>query len=160
MDQAVEFAGFELARLPELMAWFPDARTLRTWGGPDFRFPFTSASFHEDAKLDDIDSFSLVDGGGLAAFGQCYLRIGRCHFGRVAVAPARRGQGLGTRLLREMARWGRARFGPRELSLFVNRDNPDARRLYQRLGFREARYPDPAVLPGAYYLVADGMRDE
>jgi ribosomal protein S18 acetylase RimI-like enzyme len=160
LDQAVEFAGFELARLPELMAWFPDARTLRTWGGPDFRFPFTSASFHEDAKLDDIDSFSLVDGGGLAAFGQCYLRIGRCHFGRVAVAPARRGQGLGTRLLREMARWGQARFGPRELSLFVNRDNPDARRLYQRLGFREARYPDPAVLPGAHYMVADGMRDE
>src|SRR5688572_24995217 len=104
MDEPVEFAGFELARLKELMAWFPDARTLRTWGGPDFRFPFTPASFREDAKLDDIDSFSLVcgDDGGLAAFGQCYLRIGRCHFGRVAVAPARRGRGLGTRLFHEM----------------------------------------------------------
>jgi ribosomal protein S18 acetylase RimI-like enzyme len=162
MDQPVEFAGFELARLPELMAWFPDARTLRTWGGRDFRFPFTFASFREDAKLDDIDSFSLLgaDGGGLAAFGQCYLRIGRCHFGRVAVAPARRGRGLGTRLLREMARWAQPRFGPRELSLFVNRDNPEARRLYGRLGFREDSYPDPEFMPEARYMVADGIRDE
>lgn len=156
----MDFRRFDPQQLQELMAWFPDAQALRTWGGPDFRFPFTAASFLEDAKVDRIDSLSLVaDDGALAAFGQCYLRVERCHFGRVAVAPGRRGGGLGSRLFREMADWGRARFGPRELSLFVNRDNPGAHRLYERLGFREVAYPDPAFMPAAHYMIADRMRD-
>lgn len=156
----MQFQRFDAARLPELMNWFPDAQSLRLWGGPDFRFPYTAASFREDAKVDDIDSFSLVaDDGALVAFGQCYLRVERCHFGRVGVAPGRRGEGLGSRLFREMADWGRERFGPRELSLFVHRDNPDAHRLYRRLGFREMPYPDPGFMPSAHYLIADRMRD-
>jgi ribosomal protein S18 acetylase RimI-like enzyme len=153
---AAKFARFDPVQLPELMTWFPDRHALQTWGGPEFRFPFTAASFREDSKVDGIDSFSLVaDDGGLAAFGQCYLRIGRCHFGRVGVAPGRRGRGLGSRLLLEMADWGRTRFGPRELSLFVDRDNARAHRLYLRLGFREIPYPDPEFLPSARYLIAD-----
>lgn len=142
------------------MAWFHDAQSLRVWGGPEFRFPFTAASFREDAKIDGIDSLSLVaDDDTLAAFGQCYLRVERCHFGRVGVAPAHRSRGVGTRLFREMAAWGLDRFGPRELSLFVDRGNLQAHRLYLRLGFRETPYPDPTVLPTAHYMVADRMRD-
>lgn len=142
------------------MTWFPDARTLCTWGGPDFRFPFDAASFREDAKVDGIDSFSLVaEDGTLAAFGQCYLRVERCHFGRVGVAPGRRGQGLGSRLFHEMADWGRAQFGARELSLFVHRENPEAHKLYLRLGFREVPYPDPGFMPVAHYMIADRMRE-
>ncbi len=156
----MNFARFNPALLPELMTWFDNPSDLRVWGGPDFRFPFTAASFREDAKVDSIDSLSLVaHGGGLAAFGQCYLRIERCHFGRVAVAPRHRGQGLGTRLFREMAAWGQAQFGPRELSLFVDRGNVEAHRLYLRLGFRETPYPDPTLLPNAHYMIADRMRD-
>ena len=152
----MKFAPFDILQLPELMTWFPDARALRIWGGPEFRFPFTADSFRDDAKVDSINSLSLVaDDGGLAAFGQCYLRIERCHFGRVGVAPGRRNQGLGSRLLLEMADWGRARFGPRELSLFVDDDNAPAHRLYLRLGFREIPYPDPGFLPSARYLIAD-----
>ena len=117
---------------------------------------FTAASFREDAKIDGIDSLSLAaDDGALAAFGQCYLRIERCHFGRVGVAPAHRGRGIGTRLFREMAAWGRNRFGPRELSLFVDRGNLQAHKLYVRLGFHEATYPDPTLLPTAHYMIAD-----
>ena len=103
----MNFRRFDPDRLPDLMTWFGDAHELRTWGGPDFRFPFTPATFREDARVDAIDSFALVaDDGALAAFGQCYLREGRCHFGRVGVAPRWRSAGLGTRLLREMAAWG------------------------------------------------------
>jgi ribosomal protein S18 acetylase RimI-like enzyme len=152
----VNFRRFDPAQLPDLMAWFPDAAPLRTWGGPEFRHPFTAGSFREDAKVDVIDSFALVAGDGtLAAFGQCYLRIERCHFGRVGVAPDRRGQGLGTRLLREMADWGQDRFGPRELSLFVKHGNTSAHRLYRRLGFREVPYPDPVFAAGMHYMIAD-----
>lgn len=152
----MQFRRFDPERLPELSAWFPDATTLRAWGGPDARFPFSPEIFREDVKIDSFDSFSLVaEDGALAAFGQCYLRVERCHFGRVAVAPSRRNQGLGARLLREMAAWGESRFGRRELSLFVHRENPDAHRLYLRLGFHEVPYPDPAFMPVARYMVAD-----
>lgn len=156
----MNFRRFDPALLPELMAWFPDAITLRTWGGPAFRHPFTPESFREDAKVDEIDSWSLVDDAALAAFGQCYLRVGRCHFGRVAVAPGARGGGLGTRLLREMAREGHAKFGDRELSLFVYRDNEAAHRLYRRLGFVEVEYPDrDTPTEGMRYMIATGLAD-
>jgi ribosomal protein S18 acetylase RimI-like enzyme len=152
--EAVEFRRFEPARLPELMAWFPDARSLLTWGGPAFRHPFTPESFREDSKIDEPDSWSLVGGDRLAAFGQCYLRVGRCHFGRIGVAPAARGSGLGTRLLRDVAREGISKFGERELSLFVRRDNEAAHRLYLRLGFREVPYPDPGFMADSRYMIA------
>jgi ribosomal protein S18 acetylase RimI-like enzyme len=138
------------------MTWFKDAEELHIWGGPDMRFPFTAASFREDSRVDSIDSFSLVsEGGSLAAFGQCYLRVGRCHFGRVGVSPRGRGQGHGTRLFQEMAGWGLAEFGPREFSLFVDKTNAEAHRLYLRLGFREAPYPE-AMPHGidAHYMIA------
>lgn len=152
----MNYLRFDPGQLPALMTWFEDAHSLRVWGGPEFRFPFTAATFREDAKVDSIDSFALVaEDGVLAAFGQCYLRIERCHFGRVGVAPLRRGQGLGTRLLAEMAAWGQGRFGPRELSLFVKHDNEAAHRLYRRLGFRESPYPDPTFIPDAHYMIAD-----
>jgi len=144
----VNFRRFDPDQLPELMTWFPDAHGLRTWGGPEFRFPFTAATFREDSKVDSIDSFSLAaEDGAIAAFGQCYLRIERW-----------RGQGLGTRLLREMADWGHDQFGPRELSLFVKRDNEAAHRLYLRLGFREIPYPDPAFLADCHYMIAQAWR--
>jgi ribosomal protein S18 acetylase RimI-like enzyme len=154
----VNFRRFDPAQLPELMTWFPDADSLRAWGGPEFRFPFTAETFRTDSKVDEIDSWSLVAGdGALAAFGQCYLRVGRCHFGRVGVSPRLRGSGLGSRLLREMARWGTAEFGERELSLFVRRDNEAAYRLYLRLGFREVPYPDPAFMTDSRYMIAANL---
>jgi ribosomal protein S18 acetylase RimI-like enzyme len=158
---AVSFRRFDMALLPDLMGWFPDAATLRTWGGPVFRHPFTHESFREDAKVDEIDTWSLVaDDGALAAFGQFYLRVGRCHFGRVAVSPGLRGGGLGTRLLREMAREGRAKFGDREVSLFVYRDNEAAHRLYLRLGFVDVEYPGrDTPTEGMRYMIASGLAD-
>jgi ribosomal protein S18 acetylase RimI-like enzyme len=151
----VNFRRFDPALLPELMTWFPDAWALRVWGGPDCRFPFTPEMFRTDSKIDEIDSWSIVDdAGALAAFGQCYVRIERCHFGRVSVSPRMRSGGIGTRLFREMARWGMGQFGERELSLFVHRNNEAALRLYLRLGFREVPYPDPAFLTDCRYMIA------
>jgi ribosomal protein S18 acetylase RimI-like enzyme len=72
----------------------------------------------------------------------------------VGVAPRWRSAGRGTRLLREMAAWGKEQFGPRELSLVVLKANERAHRLYRRLGFRETAYPDPGFMPDAHYMIA------
>ena len=151
---------FDPVRLPELMTWFPDAEQCRIWGG-DFRFPFTPESFREDSRIDEIASWSFVsDDGALAAFGQCYVRLERCHFGRLAVSPSMRGGGLGTRLIRELTAWGLAEYGDRELSLFVNLGNEAARRLYLRLGFREVPYPGERTpfVENSRYMIATKLK--
>ncbi len=147
---------FEAAQLPDLMSWFSDRESCQVWGGPEFRFPFTEASFREDAKLDSLPSWVLVcDDGTLAGFGQCYLRVGRCHVGRLAIAPALRGRGFGGTLVRELCQWGRAEFGVESCSLFVMPTNVQARLLYERLGFIQAPYPEPSPeLQSFIYMVA------
>ena len=151
----MDFRRFDPVYLPELMTWFPDRQSCLTWGGAEFRFPFTAESFREDSKIDSIATWSLVGNGSLAGFGQCYLRIGRCHFGRLAISPARRGQGLGTQLIRELAAWGLAEFGDSELSLFVNKENDRAFQLYRLLGFRSMPYPEPSsFMANSHYMVA------
>ena len=58
----------------------------------------------------------------------------------VRVHPAFQGQGIGTRLFEAAEMVVRAR-GLRHLSLSVGADNPGARRLYERLGFRVTSEP-------------------
>jgi ribosomal protein S18 acetylase RimI-like enzyme len=146
---------FEYSWLPELMSWFSDQESCQVWGGPEFRFPFTEASFRDDAKLDSLPSWALIgDDGMLAGFGQCYFRAGRCHVGRLAISPALRGQGFGSTLVRELCSWGRAEFGVESCSLFVMPSNVQARRLYERLGFAQVPYPEPSPeLQGIIYMV-------
>jgi ribosomal protein S18 acetylase RimI-like enzyme len=61
----------------------------------------------------------------------------------VAVADGARGNGLGTRLLNELAAEARSA-GIRRLSLSVDSENP-ALRLYERLGYRELARDEDGV---------------
>src|SRR5690606_22329430 len=126
-----------------MMAWFPDRRSCDVWGGQKFRYPFTADTFLEDSRSRVLPSYVLVgEAGELLAFGQYYLRAGRCHLGRLVVSPAHRGRGVGQRLVQQLATLGSARLGVRECSLFVVPDNAPAIRLYERLGFRPMAYPE------------------
>jgi RimJ/RimL family protein N-acetyltransferase len=144
------------AHLKEMMAWFPTHQGCAFWGGPAFRFPFTEQSFFEDAKAAELPSFALVDASGsLLGFGQYYLREGRCHFGRLAINPNIRSQGLGTRLISLLAGAGCPALDVDECSLFVSNGNDRAERLYERIGFAPAPYPNGKLpLPDCQYMVA------
>ena len=80
-------------------------------------------------------SFSLVERHG-QPIGRLYLheRDGEVRIVDIALLPAARGQGIGTALLDEVLASAQAR-GQR-VTIHVEHDNP-ARRLYERLGFRE-----------------------
>jgi ribosomal protein S18 acetylase RimI-like enzyme len=100
-------------------------------------------------------SFWLSDSGELLAFGQYYPRAGRCHVGRLAVNPARRGQGLGTRLIAALVELGAPKLGAEECSLFVSTHNLQAKRLYDRLGFVAVPYPEAGgAVPNSHYMIA------
>ena len=91
--------------------------------------------------------------GELCGFGQFYLRAGRCHLSRLAVAPAHRGRGLGTQLIEMLLREGKRTLGVTQSSLFVHLSNATAIALYERLGFPRTPYPEPGFdLPNSYYM--------
>ena len=131
----------------ELMQWFPDEQSTRTWGGPDFRHPFNRHSFAEDMHWGRMATFSLRDPAGVfAAFGQVYERIGCINLARLAVNPSMRGRGVGTRLVEMLMTVGPQMFDCDKYSLFVYSDNIPAHKCYTALGFEVSSYPEDARL--------------
>ncbi len=129
--------------IDRLMVWLPSDDAIRLWGGPGFRFPFTRHSFTEDMRWGRMASFSLRDpSGGLAAFGQLYEKYACTNLARLVVNPESRSQGIGKRLVGMLMNAGRPMFSCATYSLFVFRDNEQAFRCYQSMGFAIADYPD------------------
>jgi RimJ/RimL family protein N-acetyltransferase len=141
------------AHIDALMQWFPDAASVAVWS-PSNNFPFTDRQrFIVESKLDEIASWMLVDEADTPlAFGQYYTRQGCCHLGRLVVAPQRRGEGLGSELIRLLMARGTAELCTTRCSLFVLGYNTAARKLYARLGFTETQYPEKMPLPDCLYL--------
>ena len=82
------------------MTWFPDARSVLEWGGPQFRYPFTEDTFRDDCHWGRMATFRLSDPDGrFVAFGQLYKRYGRINLARLIAHPSIRGQGIGKRLV-------------------------------------------------------------
>ena len=134
---------FDKLHLVEIMEWFPDGESISLWGGPNFRFPYSEQSFLSDLNLSKTESFVLTnDLGSAVAFGQYYLRNGRCHLSRLAVSPAERGNGIGKHLIAQLCRQGCDDLKVSSCSLFVMSHNKPALRVYLSSGFRKATYPD------------------
>jgi ribosomal protein S18 acetylase RimI-like enzyme len=89
-------------------------------------------------------AFDVIEVDGELA-GRLYVHRGprEIRIVDIALTPAFRGRGLGTRLLRALT--AEADDGRRTLSIHVEMHNP-ARMLYERLGFRAAGEHGPYVL--------------
>lgn len=137
-----------------VMTWFPDARSVDIWGGPEFRFPFTRESFVEDCRTDIMDTYALRDPDGqLAAFGQSYDRDGRGHLARLIANPQMRRRGAGSLLIELIIAALEERHAFDEYSLFVYRDNTPAFKCYLSLGFTVTDYPEDAVMADRCYFL-------
>ena len=143
------------AHLLKMMQWFLEPKSVTEWGGPEFRFPLTPVTFLADSKLESVPSYVLIgDSAQLLGFGQYYLRAGRCHLARLAVAPSFRGQGLGTCLIKMLMAEGTRTLKVTECSLFVHVANTAALALYERLGFATVPYPEAtSAIPDSHYMV-------
>ena len=147
--------GLSSAHLQVLMSWFTTREQTLAWGGPDFRYPFTLESFLQDVKANQLRSLCVVDQSvNLLAFGQCYDRLGCCHFGRLVISPQERGRGLVRVLMRALMQEAESEFLFSELSLFVLEHNESARRVYERLGFTYLEYPEPNAWNNILYMRA------
>jgi len=134
---------FDKLHLAKIMGWFPDEGSISTWGGPNFRFPYSAQTFMSDLDLSKTESFVLADDLGLTlAFGQYYLRNKRCHLSRLVVSPFERGHGIGKHLIAKLSLKGRHDLKVGGCSLFVMAANKLAMKLYLSLGYTEATYPE------------------
>ena len=142
----------------QMMQWFPSRESCIVWGGQGFRFPFTAHSFLTDCRWSELPSYVLQQRSGeLCAFGQYYLRSGRCHLARLAVAPSHRGRGFGTWLIEKLMQIGTRELRVSECSLFVNMSNEAAIALYERVGFMRAPHPQTtSETSTSHYMVRSG----
>jgi ribosomal protein S18 acetylase RimI-like enzyme len=131
-----------IAHIDALMSWFPDRDSVVTWGGPSFRYPFSSTSFLEDVCWDRIPTFVLLDAAGaMIGFGQTYEKEGRGHLARLVVSEGQRRKGYGRVLVEQLCKKARDLYSCSEHSLYVLRTNDVAIRCYSKAGFEEAPYP-------------------
>lgn len=94
-------------------------------------------AFYEDFSAPDHIWWVAHDHGSIIGFAGGALVAGELQVADVAVDPARRGQGIGGRLLTRVA-YDAHMLGATSAELEVDVDNAPARALYTRLGFTEA----------------------
>lgn len=152
----VKLVAANRAKLLEMQSWFPDEASCHNWGGRRFRHPFDEATFLQVSAIETVPSYVSIDEQEkLLGFGQCGASNNRCHLSRLAIAPSRRSEGLGTTLINSLMHLGRTQLGVNRFSLCVAINNDRAERLYTRLGFNRTELPDGMELAGHHFMTLD-----
>jgi RimJ/RimL family protein N-acetyltransferase len=126
-----------------LLTWVGSRDAMIQWAGPrDFSWPLTREQLLNDLEAADDrrTPFAAVrEGDDGTALGHVMLTRLPDHgtgvIGRVTIAPAQRGRGLGTALMREVVRIGFDEHGLHRLQLAVYDFNRPAIACYESAGF-------------------------
>lgn len=128
-----------------------------------FNNPWTREMLARELGQSDVAHVFVLRLPGIpvAAFCSCWIVADELHVNTVAVDPAHRRLGLGTRLIRQVMREA-ARRGATRATLEVRASNQPARRLYETLGFavaatRAGYYTNPEE--EALILWKEGLSD-
>ena len=143
-------------QLIELMSWFSSQDELDIWSGPSINFPLSLDTLKSELKLMSLPSYCLLsEQAELLAFGQYYLRHGRCHLARLVVKPKLRGQGIAGHLITQLMNKGMADLQTHACSLFVLEQNHSAIKSYQKFGFSFESYPEHLSLNNVLYMIKE-----
>jgi [ribosomal protein S18]-alanine N-acetyltransferase len=114
-----------------------------------FTRPWTRAMYESEFLNRDTSRMYILRTPARPVAGYCaaWFIIDEVHINNIAVRPELRGRGFGSALLAHVLEEGRVA-GASRATLEVRRSNDDARRLYERFGFRVAGvrrdyYTDP-----------------
>ena len=101
-----------------------------------FPVPWPSYAFRQELETNRLARYLIVRSGDLVvAYGGLWLMVDEAHVTTFAVLPAWRRQGIGARLLLALIELAEE-LGASVATLEVRLSNLDARRLYERFGFR------------------------
>lgn len=116
-----------------------------------YEFPWSRGIFADCLRAGHPCWVLWVD-GAIAGYGILSIAAGEAHILNLCIGPAWRGQGLGRRLLMrliDVIRWS----GAERVFLEVRPSNPNAKTLYETIGFTEiGRRP-------RYYPAREGRED-
>lgn len=103
-----------------------------------FAMPWSRQSFVEEMERNACARYLVAeeDNGDILAYAGAWVIFDEAHVTNVAVAAARRGQGIGRAIMEALMRYV-ANLGARYLTLEVRRSNATAQGLYRSLGFTE-----------------------
>jgi ribosomal-protein-alanine N-acetyltransferase len=114
-----------------------------------FTRPWTRAMYESEFLNRDTSRMYVLRTPARTVGGYCaaWFIVEEIHINNIAVRPELRGRGFGSALLAHVLEEGRMA-GASRATLEVRRSNDDARRLYERFGFRVAGvrrdyYTDP-----------------
>ncbi|MGW4507563.1 GNAT family N-acetyltransferase [Streptomyces sp. NPDC004436] len=122
-----------------LRSWVTGPTALMTWAGPHLAWPLDDAQLTAYAAEPGRRTWTAVTPDGTPV-GHVSLADGR--LGRVLIAPAARGRGLGGALVSLVVTHAFDELGLPEIRLGVWAHNTAARRIYARLGFRTEQVLD------------------
>ncbi|MFI5261687.1 MAG: ribosomal protein S18-alanine N-acetyltransferase [Candidatus Limnocylindrales bacterium] len=101
-----------------------------------FPVPWPTYAFRQELETNRLARYLVVRSGDLiVAYGGLWLMVDEAHVTTFAVLPAWRRQGIGARLLLALLDMA-TEMGAVVATLEVRISNLDARRLYERFGFR------------------------
>jgi [ribosomal protein S18]-alanine N-acetyltransferase len=128
-----------------------DLPTVSALENASYEFPWSQGIF-SDCLRAGHPCWVLCANGQIIGYGILSVGAGEAHVLNVCIGPAHRGQGLGRHLmlrLLDLARWS----GAERVFLEVRPSNPNAKTLYESLGFVEVgRRP-------RYYPAKNGRED-
>jgi RimJ/RimL family protein N-acetyltransferase len=141
----IELAPFSEEDIPPLLGWIRSPEELLLWTASSFGYPLTHEHIRrhlrDSAARGDRLIFKAVDAASGEAVGHIELgvldpRNQSARIGRVLLAPAARGRGLGEAMLRAALAHAFDQLRAHRVELGVFDVNPRAIALYERVGFR------------------------
>lgn len=128
-----------------------------------FPTPWSRNAFETEIEGNACSRYVVaVDSGRVIGYGGMWLILDEAHVTNVAVHPARRGEGYGEAILRELIRLAKE-LGRDAITLEVRFSNTIAQNLYRKLGFngvglRKGYYSDDGE--DALIMWKDGLLND
>lgn len=149
----IRLAGFERTDFGTLIGWIRSKDFMFQWCGSTFTYPLDELQLDKYmtgtvGKNPVRNVYKAVDPENGKHIGNLTLEFkGRKEavISCVIVGdPAKRGKGIGEKMIEEAVKIGFKKYGVKKISLNVFRSNGSAVRCYEKAGFRvTAKYPHP-----------------
>ncbi len=138
-----------------LISWVDSPEAMRDWAAVFFTYPLTVEQlekYQTEAEREERRLWTAIDTQNGEAVGHIEMSYIVPHLSgfvsRVLVAPHRRGQGLGEKMMRRLTTLAFEEHGFHHLNLGVISTNAAAIRCYTRIGFQQVgEWPDAMPTP-------------
>ena len=169
------FRAFEDKDAERILSWIKDEHSFRQWSADTYK-DYPAKPEDIIARYNEIKSnhnglvYPLMFTCDGEAVGHLIIRIlekeqGLVRFGYIIVDSEKRGQGLGSKMLREALDFVSENLGAKRVTLGVFENNPGAVNCYKAVGFKQTEMNEYTIngevwkCPEMEYVFATGIEE-